>query len=70
MFAFSWTPRCMMVLRSVTLPAGGGVTTSRTLGEILEHPLLQSLTPPLSVGYVVFHGNSSRFVTESGITDG
>jgi hypothetical protein len=37
---------------------------------IVQVPLLQSLTPPLSVGYAGFHGNLSRFVTESGITDG
>ena len=31
---------------------------------------MQSLTSPLSVGYVGFHWTWSRLVTESGITDG
>jgi hypothetical protein len=32
--------------------------------------LLQSLTPPLSVGYVGFHGNWGPFRPESGLTAG
>jgi len=44
-----------------------GFFLAARLHEVLR---LQSRTPPLFVGYVGFHGNWSRFVTESGITDG
>ena len=32
--------------------------------------LLQSLTPPLSVGYVEIHWSWSRFVKDSSMTEG
>ena len=37
--------------------------------QVLEDLLLQDLTPPLSVGYLGFHGNWSPFTPESGLTD-